>query len=125
MQNFNNEKFEIAQYDKHLAEYEKQSVKISTSLAFLNSGQNVIYSSALTLMMFMAAQGVVNGTMTIGDLVMVNQLVFQLSLPLNFLGTIYREMRQSLLDMEVLFNLQTEHTPPPVRIFVVNFWQVI
>ncbi|KAL5525591.1 ATM1 [Sanghuangporus baumii] len=113
VKNFNNEKFEISQYDKHLAEYEKQSVKISTSLAFLNSGQNAIYSSALTLMMFMAAQGVINGTMTIGDLVMVNQLVFQLSLPLNFLGSIYREMRQSLIDMEVLFNLQTEHTPPP------------
>ncbi|KIO26315.1 hypothetical protein M407DRAFT_24402 [Tulasnella calospora MUT 4182] len=113
VKHFNNEKFEIGQYDKHLQTYERASLKIATSLAYLNSGQNIIFSSALTAMMFLAAQGVVSGTMTVGDLVMVNQLVFQLSMPLNFLGTVYRELRQSLLDMEVLFNLRRNN--PPIR----------
>ncbi|KAJ7168631.1 iron-sulfur clusters transporter ATM1 [Mycena filopes] len=112
VKHFNNEAYEVAQYDKHLKEYEKSSIKITTSLAFLNSGQAVIFSSALTMSMFLAAQGVINGTMTVGDLVMVNQLIFQLSLPLNFLGTIYREMRQNLLDMEVLFKIREENPPP-------------
>jgi len=111
VKHFNNEKFEIAQYDAHLKKYEKSSVLITTSLAYLNSVQNVIFSTALTATMFLAAQGVLNGTMTVGDLVMVNQLIFQLSLPLNFLGSIYRELRQNLLDMDVLFTLQTENAP--------------
>ncbi len=103
---FNNESFEVARYDAALRQYEKSSISVATSLALLNSGQNIIFSSALTAMMYMGAQGIASGDLTVGDLVMINQLVFQLSVPLNFLGTVYRELRQSLLDMETLFNLQ-------------------
>lgn len=103
---FNNEAYQAAKYDQALTRYQDYSIKIATSLAFLNSGQNLIFTSALTSMMYMAANGVTTGDLTVGDLVLINQLVFQLSVPLNFLGSVYRELKQSLLDMETLFKLQ-------------------
>ncbi|ANB11493.1 ATP-binding cassette Fe/S cluster precursor transporter ATM1 [Sugiyamaella lignohabitans] len=103
---FNNEKFQVAKYDVALKDYEKSSIKIATSLAYLNSGQNFIFSSALTAIMYMACSGVADGSLSVGDLVLVNQLVFQLSVPLNFLGSVYRDLKQSLWDMEALFKLQ-------------------
>lgn len=106
VKHFNNESYEIEQYDRALKTYEKATIGIYKSLAFLNIGQSVIFSLSLTAMMYLAAQGVMKGLMTVGDLVMINQLVFQLSLPLNFLGSVYRDLRQSLIDMETLFNLQ-------------------
>ncbi|ODQ65738.1 mitochondrial ABC transporter [Nadsonia fulvescens var. elongata DSM 6958] len=106
---FNNEAYQVGKYDKSLGLYETASIKVATSLAYLNAGQNLIFSSALTAIMYMACQGVAGGSLTVGDLVLVNQLVFQLSLPLNFLGSVYRELRQSLTDMETLFNLQHLH----------------
>lgn len=103
---FNNERYEVGRYDAALKNYQDASIKVATSLALLNSGQNLIFSGALTAMMLLGAEGVAAGTLTIGDLVMINQLVFQLSVPLNFLGSLYRELRQSLLDMGTLFSLQ-------------------
>lgn len=105
---FNNEALQTAKYDQALGKYRDASIKVATSLAFLNSGQNLIFTTALTAMMYMACQGVVAGSLTVGDLVLINQLVFQLSVPLNFLGSVYRELKQSLLDMEALFKLQKQ-----------------
>ena len=105
---FNNEQYEMQEYNKHLLNYEKASLKTSWSLAFLNFGQSFIFSGALLTIMALATKEIVHGSMTIGDLVMVNGLLFQLSVPLNFLGSVYRELRLSLTDMGVMFKLMNK-----------------
>jgi len=104
---FNNEDYEAKVYDKSLKNYETASLKTSTSLALLNFGQNLIFSSALSMIMIMAAQDIIAGNMSVGNLVMVNGLLFQLSVPLGFLGSVYREIRQALIDMQVMFQLMS------------------
>lgn len=102
---FNNEEHEAQRYDVALRTYEHAAVKSRTTLAALNVGQAFIIAIGATVMMTMAAYGVVGGVMTVGDFVLVNAYLIQLYLPLNFLGTVYREIRQSLIDMEAMFAL--------------------
>ena len=102
---FSNEKFEQGRYDDNLQRLERASIKSQTSLSALNLGQSLIIASAVTLLVWRATLGVVEGTMTLGDLVLVNALMIQLYIPLNFLGVIYREIKQSMIDMEKMFAL--------------------
>jgi len=102
---FSNERFEQARYDENLQRLEKASIKSQTSLSVLNLGQSLIIAVAVTLLVWRATAGVVAGTMTLGDLVLVNALMIQLYIPLNFLGVIYREIKQSLIDLEKMFAL--------------------
>ena len=105
---FGNEEHESRRFDKALARYETAAVKSNTTLALLNIGQGAIIAVGLTATMWMAASGVVAGSMTIGDFAMVNAYLIQLYLPLNFLGFVYREIKQSLTDMEQMFRLLDE-----------------
>ena len=103
---FNNESLEIKRYTDVLKGYQKQALLTQESLSLLNFGQNAIFSAGLGAMMVLSAHGIINGTMTVGDLVLVNGLLFQLSVPLNFVGSVYRELRQALIDMETLVQLK-------------------
>jgi len=106
---FNNEEFEARRYDESLQRWETAAVRSQTSLSLLNIGQSAIIAVAVTLIMWRATLGVVRGTMTIGDLVLVNAFMIQLYIPLNFLGVIYREIKQAVADMERMFQLIDEN----------------
>ena len=102
---FGNEEFEARRYDENLMKYENASVQNEASLGLLNIGQALIIAGAVTALMFLAAQGVVAQKFTLGDLVLVNGLLIQLYIPLNFLGMVYREIKQALIDMDRMFRL--------------------
>ena len=102
---FNAEAREARRYDAAMERYEGAAVKTSTSLAWLNFGQSAIITAGLVAVMVMAAIGVENGTLSVGDFVMVNAYMIQITMPLNFLGTVYREIRQALVDMGEMFGL--------------------
>ena len=102
---FNAEEREAKRYDGALKLYENAALKTAYSLAFLNFGQSLIITVGLIIVMAMAAIGVQNGYLTVGDFVMVNAYMIQITMPLNFLGTVYREIRQGLVDMSEMFDL--------------------
>ena len=106
---FGNEMHEADRYDRALAGYEQAAVKSKVTLAYLNMGQGAIIAIGLTMVMLMAADGVASGSLTMGDFVLVNAYLVQLYLPLNFLGFVYREIKQSLTDMEAMFRLLDEN----------------
>ena len=102
---FNNEDFETRRYDENLERYRKAAIKSQRTLSMLNTGQQLIIAIGLVAMLWRATQGVVDGRMTLGDLVMVNAFMIQLYIPLGFLGVIYREIKQSLTDLDKMFTL--------------------
>jgi ABC-type transport system involved in Fe-S cluster assembly fused permease/ATPase subunit len=106
---FGNEEWEARRYDESLQRWEQAAVKSQTSLSLLNLAQSAIIAVAVTLIMWRATVGVVDGAMTVGDLVLVNAFMIQLYIPLNFLGVLYREVKQAVADMERMFSLATEN----------------
>src|SRR5712691_2740273 len=106
---FGNEEFEARRYDENLQGYEAAAVKNEASLGLLNIGQSFIIAIAVTALMLLVAEGVAAQSFTLGDLVLVNGLLIQLYIPLNFLGMVYREIKQALLDMDRMFRLLSEH----------------
>jgi ATP-binding cassette subfamily B protein len=106
---FGNEEYEARRYDQGLQNYERAAVRSQTSLTLLNTGQSLIIAIAVTLILWRATLGVTEGSMTLGDLVLVNAFMIQLYIPLNFLGVLYREIKQSLADMEKMFALLDQH----------------
>src|SRR5712664_976120 len=106
---FGNEEFEARRYDENLRKYEDAATKNEASLGLLNIGQSLIIAAAVTALMLLASEGVVSKTFTLGDLVLVNGLLIQLYIPLNFLGMVYREIKQALLDMDRMFRLLSEN----------------
>ncbi|MBV6477044.1 MAG: ATM1-type heavy metal exporter [Rhodocyclaceae bacterium] len=106
---FNNEDYEARRYDQQMQKWEAAQVKSQMSLSLLNLGQAAIIAVTVTLIMWRAAVGVTSGAMTVGDIVLVNGLLIQLYIPLNWLGVLYREIRQALTDIERMFSLKAEH----------------
>ncbi|MGH8491654.1 MAG: ABCB family ABC transporter ATP-binding protein/permease [Moraxellaceae bacterium] len=105
---FGNEKYEAARYDDAMAKWERSAIQNEKSIGILNSGQSAIIAVGVTVLVWLAADGVVKGTMTLGDLVAVNAFLIQLYAPLNILGMAYREIKQALTDMEKMFSLMDE-----------------
>ena len=106
---FNNEEFEARRYDESLEKLRRAALKSQSTLSLLNTGQQLVIASALVAMLWRATQGVVDGRLSLGDLVMINAFMIQLYIPLNFLGVLYREIKQSLTDLDKMFALLERH----------------
>jgi len=106
---FGNEAMESQRFDRAMARYEQAAIRTYYSLGVLNSGQSLIFTIGMTLVMWLAARAVMQGTHTVGDFVMINAMMIQLYMPLNFMGMVYREIKQGLVDLETMFALLDQH----------------